>query len=66
MAVGHWAIQAFVDAHPSWEWAKARLTTRQQGGWHYMVLDGLEIGRVKVDGRQILAELLIGYTKLGE
>ena len=61
-----WAIQAFVDAHPQWKHMQGRLTTKQRGGWEYVRLDGLEIGRVKIDGRSIFAELLMGYTKLGE
>lgn len=65
MDSSNWAIQAFVDAHPSWKPFQTELITRQRDGWNYISLQGLEIGRVKVEGKAIIAEALIGYQKLG-
>lgn len=59
------AITAFVDAHPQWKHMKDRLQAKNHDGWQYITLDSLEIGRVKQEGRNIFAELLIGYSELG-
>ena len=62
----HWATQAFVDAHPQWKSVKGNLTVSQRDGWEYIHFQGSEIGRVKVDGKSIIAESLWGYSQLGE
>lgn len=61
-----WVTQAFVDAHPQWRSVQESLTVSQRNGWEYIKFQGDEIGRVKVDGKNILAESLWGYSKLGE
>lgn len=63
---GEHAITAFCDAHTEWKHMRSRFTTEERDGWQYIKLDSLlEVGRVRVSGREIQAELLIGYTKLG-
>ncbi len=64
--MSHWAIQAFVDAHPQWKSVQESLMINQHDGWEYITFQGSDIGRVKVDGKNIIAESLWGYSKLGE
>lgn len=61
-----WVKQAFVDAHPQWRSVQSSFQVSSHDGWEYVVFQGSEIGRVKVEGDSILAESLWGYTKLGQ
>jgi hypothetical protein len=63
---GRDAITAFCTAHPQWNHMRNRFTTKERDGWQYIIFDNhLDVGRVRVAGREIQAELLISYTKLG-
>ncbi len=52
------AIRAFTKAHPTWRSVVSSLSAREKNGWIYIVFQGSEIGRIKVEGRSIIAEAL--------
>ncbi len=52
------AIRAFLTAHPTWRGVEDALSVKERDEWTYIVFQGSEIGRVKIEGRTILAEAL--------
>lgn len=60
-----WAIAAFVDAHPIWKSVRKSLSVKSnQDSWDYIYFQGSRIGRVKVEGRSIIAESFVSTTNL--